>query len=563
LKEAEDLAAEAARSAAAAAAASAEAADRAETATQAFELIDAARQQVEKLRVAIDAAASERSALAEDRDVRRERHRAITEALQDMPALEQELGSLAGIQERVSAGERLASMDARRGQLRAQLDELPTEDAEAAIAALDAARRAADEGREAAARAMSERDRATAALAEATEHVERAAEADPKAPCPTCGRPLGDGFAAYVKTRKAEAAAAKRTVAAAEKAAKAAVASDQAARARLDEAQALGERVRSAADRRALTLEQLAEIGAEAAQIAAIFEGATPDLGVLRTQRDRADRLTAELGELRGERRRLVDLETDLENLDAKISRIEDSIASLVEEADAAAFDADAYARVRTEREAADRALEAARQTERAAVDANARAEADRREVAGRLAKAKETAAAVDELRVDARHLDRTAILLDGFRDHLVARVGPELSREAEALFRELTNHEYDDLKIDEETLTIQIADGDRYFPIQRFSGSESDLANLALRVAISVHLSRVSGADVGFLVLDEVLASLDQERKDLMVQAMGRLSERFHQLFVITHAEQVKDQFPVSILVNKTGRRRSAATVV
>ena len=35
------------------------------------------------------------------------------------------------------------------------------------------------------------------------------------------------------------------------------------------------------------------------------------------------------------------------------------------------------------------------------------------------------------------------------------------------------------------------------------------------------------------------------------------------HQLFVITHAEQVKDQFPVSILVNKTGRRRSSATVV
>ena len=72
-------------------------------------------------------------------------------------------------------------------------------------------------------------------------------------------------------------------------------------------------------------------------------------------------------------------------------------------------------------------------------------------------------------------------MLLEGFRDHLVARVGPELSREAEALFRELTNHEYDDLKVDEETLTIQIADGDSYFAIDRFSGSETDLANLAL----------------------------------------------------------------------------------
>jgi DNA repair exonuclease SbcCD ATPase subunit len=63
--------------------------------------------------------------------------------------------------------------------------------------------------------------------------------------------------------------------------------------------------------------------------------------------------------------------------------------------------------------------------------------------------------------------------------------------------------------------------------------------------------------------VLDEVLGSLDQERKDLLVQAMGRLASRFHQLFVITHAEQVKDQFPAAILVRKTGRRRSAAILV
>ena len=132
-----------------------------------------------------------------------------------------------------------------------------------------------------------------------------------------------------------------------------------------------------------------------------------------------------------------------------------------------------------------------------------------------------------------------------------------------EALFRELTDREYDDLRIDESDLSIQIADGDSYFPIERFSGSEIDLANLALRVAISAHLSRVSGADVGLMVLDEVLGSLDQERKDLMVQAMGRLSARFHQLFVITHAEQVKEQFPASVIVRKVGRRRSVAELL
>jgi DNA repair exonuclease SbcCD ATPase subunit len=72
-----------------------------------------------------------------------------------------------------------------------------------------------------------------------------------------------------------------------------------------------------------------------------------------------------------------------------------------------------------------------------------------------------------------------------------------------------------------------------------------------------------MSGADVGIMVLDEVLGSLDEERKDLMVQTLGRLSARFHQLFVITHAERVKDQFPAAILVQKSGRRRSTAVLV
>jgi len=60
-----------------------------------------------------------------------------------------------------------------------------------------------------------------------------------------------------------------------------------------------------------------------------------------------------------------------------------------------------------------------------------------------------------------------------------------------------------------------------------------------------------------------EVGVRVDAERKDLLVQTMGKLSSRFHQVFVITHAEQVKDQFPASIEVRKVGRRRSEAVLV
>jgi len=245
------------------------------------------------------------------------------------------------------------------------------------------------------------------------------------------------------------------------------------------------------------------------------------------------------------------------------MATLDRDLAALTTEAEALAFDEDRHDRLRDEAEAASVALEDARADEREASDARKDAEKAEASLAASLKQAKETQAKVEELRSQARYVERVAMLLEGFRNHLVARVGPELSREAEALFRELTNHEYDDLMVDEDTLTIRIADGDTYFPIDRFSGSETDLANLALRVAISTQLSRVSGADVGMMVLDEVLGSLDQERKDLLVQTLGRLSARFHQLFVVTHAEQVKDQFPATILVQKTGRRRSTAVVV
>ncbi|MEA2521559.1 MAG: repair protein SbcC/Rad50, partial [Actinomycetota bacterium] len=253
----------------------------------------------------------------------------------------------------------------------------------------------------------------------------------------------------------------------------------------------------------------------------------------------------------------------DLAAADARIAEIIVEQAAEVTARDALGYDAGAHEELRVARESAGSALVLAREAERAAAETRARAQTELAKLQGALEEARKTVARADELRSEARYRDRVATLLDGFRDHLVGRVGPELSREAESLFRELTNHEYDDLKIDDDTLSIHIADGDTYFDIDRFSGSETDLANLALRVAISMHLSRVSGADVGMLVLDEALGSLDQERKDLMVQAMGRLSSRFHQLFVVTHAEQVKDQFPIAVQISKTGRRRSAASVI
>ena len=431
------------------------------------------------------------------------------------------------------------------------------------MAALEAAAAALERARAAAAGAEAERAHRAALLEQALERLDRAADADPSQPCPTCGRPLGNDFTSYVKHCKAEAADAKKAAAAAAATAK----RDLADRVRAEKEQAgaadAGERAREQAARRTQLAERVDGLTAEIAELAEPFDGAVPELDELRASAERARTLAARATELGAQRQHLDQAERDLAAARTRIDKLDAELARLAGEAEGLAFDEAQHARLRDEREHAAGALEEARSAERGASDALKDAEKAEAELVAALRQAKETQAKVDELRSEARYVERVAMLLEGFRDHLVARVGPELSREAEALFRELTNHEYDDLKVDEEKLTIQIADGDSYFAIDRFSGSETDLANLALRVAISTQLSRLSGADVGMMVLDEVLASLDEERKDLMVQALGRLSSRFHQLFVVTHAEQVKDQFPASILVQKVGRRRSTAVLV
>jgi exonuclease SbcC len=360
-----------------------------------------------------------------------------------------------------------------------------------------------------------------------------------------------------------EVASAKKATAATSATAKRALAERAAREKAHTTAAKAAERMRAEDARRGQLSERVDALASEVEALAEPFDGRVPDVDELRSGAERARTLGTRAAELGAQRRHLVQVRLDVAANEERLAALDRDLSALTQEAEGFAFDETDHDRLRKEADSASGALEDSRATEREASDARKDAEKQEASLAASLRQAKETQAKVEELRSEARYVERVAMLLEGFRNHLVARVGPELSREAEALFRELTNHEYDDLMVDEDTLTIRIADGDTYFPIDRFSGSETDLANLALRVAISIQLSRLSGADVGMMVLDEVLGSLDQERKDLMVQTLGRLSGRFHQLFVVTHAEQIKDQFPATVLVRKVGRRRSAAILV
>src|SRR4029453_567059 len=125
-------------------------------------------------------------------------------------------------------------------------------------------------------------------LEHALERLERAAEADPTQPCPTCGRPLGDDFASYVKHCKAEAAGAKKTAAATAAAVNKALA--ERARAQKDQivATEAGERARELDAHRSQLAERIGALSAEVAALAEPFDGAVPELDALRASAERA-----------------------------------------------------------------------------------------------------------------------------------------------------------------------------------------------------------------------------------------------------------------------------------
>jgi DNA repair protein SbcC/Rad50 len=286
-------------------------------------------------------------------------------------------------------------------------------------------------------------------------------------------------------------------------------------------------------------------------------------VGELRRRVDDQRRARSEIDRIRGRLERRPALEAalarDEEAMDAATDRVQnlrDKVKALgfdplALQGAVQAYDEAAAAHRRCADAATEAALQAARQRERAAAAAK------------RLSDAEQQHLQLADLESRARHTSRVGDLLSEFRNTVVASVGPRLAVQAAELFGELTDNEYDQLQVDPETFQLQISDGGRVYGLDRFSGSEIDLANLALRVAISEHIHFQSGGSIGLLVLDEVFGPLDEDRKARMLLALERLRGRFRQVLVVTHDSTIKDQLPNAIEVVKLPGRRATARVV
>jgi len=141
----------------------------------------------------------------------------------------------------------------------------------------------------------------------------------------------------------------------------------------------------------------------------------------------------------------------------------------------------------------------------------------------------------------EQRYLEKLDLLFSDFRVSLIGRIRPTLSRYAKTLFLELCENRYEDLELDED-YEIYIYDQGERFPISRFSGGETDLANLCLRIAISLLISESSQVGFSFIILDEIFGSQDTLRKENILNALAKLKNRFRQIFLITHIDDIKD---------------------
>jgi exonuclease SbcC len=541
-----------------------ERAEQAEARAVAVAAEEERRKQERDRLAAVYAAARRRHEEANERLATRRAELAELEALAaKLPALTAAAQALGPLRARLEA---LEKHDAAQARLAAAEAELPAEP----LPPLEPLEESVAEASRRSGQALGRVGAAEAALASASGRLEVAAREaftaeglDPDAPCPLCGQDLGASFDEVQRHRdaarreaEAEVEAARAEVAAAREERGAAEQAEQAAAAMLRRARREHERCA------ALVAEvAAARAGCEEAEAAFVRSAGGERRGDVTTLRQQvAEAESAHDAAVRLEERLKARsaLAAAVAVEEVTVAEAGEEAAALLAQGKALCFDAGAHAAATAARAAAAQAVAEARAaltetrleerglSERLA-ERRARLDAEvarRAELAGR--------------ETEARHLGRLAELLGEFRNSLVGQVGPALSAQTTALFRELTDGRFDSLEVDGDTFELRV--GSAGHSLDRHSGSETDLANLSLRVAIGEQVNLLSGGAVGLLVLDEVLGSLDGEHRDRLLGALTRLGARFRQVLVVTHAAEVKEQLPHAIEVEPLGGGRSRA---
>ena len=156
-----------------------------------------------------------------------------------------------------------------------------------------------------------------------------------------------------------------------------------------------------------------------------------------------------------------------------------------------------------------------------------------------------------------------TAFGRRGVQAMLIETVVPRLEEEANLLLGRMTDNRMH-VKLETqrerragpgepiETLEINVSDelGPRSY--EMYSGGEAFRINLAMRIALSKVLAQRIGAPLPTLFIDEGFGTQDAAGRERILDVISAIQDDFEKIIVITHLDDIKDQFPVRIEVHK-----------
>ena len=250
-------------------------------------------------------------------------------------------------------------------------------------------------------------------------------------------------------------------------------------------------------------------------------------------------------------------LESERNRAASGVSAAQAKVSSLSARVSVLAFSEQAFAALRAQYESAAAELRAAEldavSAEGEANGAQAavtRGEQSRQE----LVRARSQLEALDRERRLHDELDRA---FTDLRTDLNVQLRPEIGEIASAFLADLSEARYDELELDDSYNLTVLEDG---VPKPVISGGEEDIANLCLRLAISQMIAERAGQSFSLLILDEVFGSLDESRRQNVVELLRGLHDRFEQVIIITHIEQVREGLDRVISVRYDEETRSSA---
>ncbi|MCP4792359.1 MAG: SMC family ATPase [Actinomycetia bacterium] len=168
-----------------------------------------------------------------------------------------------------------------------------------------------------------------------------------------------------------------------------------------------------------------------------------------------------------------------------------------------------------------------------------------------RLEAASETARKRNEALKSAEVASVCQTVLENVARNLHTQIKPSIEGLVSEILATMSNGRFDSVRVDDKW-NLFVRDDGQHRPLGELSGGEVDLVALAMRLALAAVVSERHGAGgTGFLVLDEPLGSLDDDRRASVLDSLRNLRGA-PQVFIISHVGGIEETADMVVTVTR-----------